>query len=416
MNQSNDLTLDLRTEQSLVPSGVPAQRILEVRVRAPQAGSPVSRSPLNLALVLDRSGSMSGEKLAFVQRAARHVLDLLDERDQAALVAYDNEISLLSPSTPVTPGARSRLQERIDSLKAGATTNLSGGWFEGLQQVAGAATNLSLNRALLLTDGLANEGITDLETLCQHAKELARRGVSTSTFGVGEGFNEYLLEGIANQGGGSFYFIDLPQRIPEIFVREFHELQSVTARQATLSLQLPPQFSAGVLGGWRTEQDGVSLHIYLGDLLAGREQVLYIRLLTPPQSGSLPAELHLLASLEAKGEDNQPFKASGELVFTYAPADQAAAPGLRSVLEGFARAEMAEAAAEALRLERQGQNQQAKAVLMQSLAASAPYMPAADSAVYKDMADNLQHGLAESDRKIAHYQTYTRRKGKDKSS
>src|SRR5262249_38130669 len=158
----------------------------------------------------------------------------LDERDRIAIVAYDDQITVLSRSEPLTTQIRSNLKARVMELQPGGLTDLSGGWLEGCREIASHQLPTGVNRALLLTDGLANRGIADIEELIHHARELRRRGVSTSTFGVGLGFNEQLLEALATQGGGHFYYIERPDQMSELFRRELGELLTVVAREAFL--------------------------------------------------------------------------------------------------------------------------------------------------------------------------------------
>ncbi|MHB0924048.1 MAG: vWA domain-containing protein [Bellilinea sp.] len=396
----------LQSESKLIARQTPTQRVLELRVRAPESPENAARTPLNLALVLDRSGSMSGIKLEYVKQAAQHVIDLLSTGDRAALVSFDNQISVDVPNTLIQAGIKAQIKERISSIRSGNTTNLSGGWTQGCQEVAAnAESRQQINRVLLLTDGLANVGITDTEVLSLHARELAERGVSTSTFGVGEGFNEHLLEGMSNQGSGNFYFIANPQEIPAIFMREFKELTAVTAREVQVTLTLPEHTAVEVLGGWRYTLNGNKLQIFLGDLPGGREQEVYLKLLLPPSDTH--QNLSINAAATGVGLHDQGLSDETRLRFQYADAEEIAkAPVAQDVLERYAKVDMSEQTTAALKLERDGKREQARKKILQSLQENRPSLSPDQVEYYEDMAGRMEHGMIEQDRKTSQYNAY----------
>lgn len=404
--------LELNTDQALIAREVPSQRVLEIAIQAPEAVEAAHRPSLNLALVLDRSGSMGGNKLTYVCQAAAHVLELLAPTDRVALVAYDDHVDLIAPSRPVTPENRAALKRAIFALRPGGSTDLSGGWLAGCQEVAEAAQEGSLNRALVLTDGLANAGITDLEELARHARKLAARGVTTSTFGVGQGFNEHLLEAMSNQGAGNFYYIETPFEIPALFEREFKELAAVTVRDVEISLDVPDKVSVQVLGGWRAETQTNPLRVFLGNLTSGRRQEVYVKLLTPPESG--PGDLAFSAKAIGKGEAGDLLEASAALTFHYtSQGEAAAAPRQAEVLGRYAPVDLAETANEALKLERKGEKARASRLLKQSLEENRPFMPPPSAAAYDQMSDRMAKGMDEEDRKSSHYTTYNQKRRRD---
>jgi Ca-activated chloride channel homolog len=415
--KSSRFTFEMHSDLDLVASEVPSQRVIELVVVPPAAHpeSATSRPALNLALVIDRSGSMNGDKIDNVRRAAAHVLDLLQEQDQVAIVAYDDTINLLAPSQHVTAQARASLKSLIQELMPGNMTNLCGGWLSGCEEVARVASPEAvgqLNRVLLLTDGLANVGITGLEEIGLHASQLLNRGIATSTFGVGLDFNEHLLEHMANQGGGRFYFIADPHAIPSIFVQEFRELATVTAQAVEVTLEIPAQVDAKVLGSWRSQQTGPSLRLWLGDIPSGQRREVYVRLLVPPQGSQV--ELVVNGQASGRGEQGEILAAAAQVTFKYAPRQQvAAAPLHPAVMQGYSQVEMADAATEALKLERAGHREEASQLIGQNLAAAAPYLPQADQTQFEQLAERMLHGLDEKSRKISHHQAYASKRRLD---
>ncbi len=406
---SEKLTMTVACDRHLVAVDVPSQRVIEWRIQAPEGGQrQTERAPLNLALVIDRSGSMAGEKLPYVQQAACHVLDMLNADDRVSVVAYDDQISVIAPGTYVSDAARQELKTSINALTPGGTTHLSGGWLEGCRQISEHQSRNGIHRALLLTDGLANRGITDMEELAMHARELRQRGVTTSTFGVGLDFNEHLLEGMASQGGGHFYYIERPGQIPEFFRNELGELLTVVAREAVLRVAIPHGVSLEALGDVPHEQEAGALRIFVGDMCAKEQRTLYTRLLLPP--GKAGATMKLGGELGYADLDNQPETVADEVVFSYgSDAEVQRAPLNEAVLQRVSEIELATASTRALQLERSGKRREAAAMMKQSLAANIAHAPAAMAAEYEQLSDRMEEGLDEQTRKVSHYAAYQKR-------
>lgn len=189
-----------------------AGRLLMVRATAAERPSDDPEPSIRLAVVIDRSGSMSGRKLDIAKRAAAGLIEHLRSEDLAAAVTYDDNVEILFPLSSPSP----QLSRTIGRVHSGGSTNLYGGW------VAGAKLLVGGGRVLLLSDGLANVGrYVDAANLSRHAKlSYERYGVVTSTVGIGEDFDEALMAGMARAGGGSHYFAHSPESILEVFKRE----------------------------------------------------------------------------------------------------------------------------------------------------------------------------------------------------
>ena len=402
---AKNLKLEVLSDLDLVVREVPTARVLEMSVSAPEALTSRERPRMNLALVIDRSGSMSGEKLNYVKDAALYVLGMLQEQDRLTVVTYDTSVETLCAGEPVNSQNRDVMGGRIRALQTGDMTNLSGGWLQGCKEVAAAAGEGYLNRVLLLTDGLANQGITDMEELGHHASQLQQRGVATSTFGVGDGFNEHLLEHMANQGGGNFHFIEHPQAIPQIFMKELKEMAAVTARNVELDVSVPPQVETRVPGGWKTEWVEGRLRITVGDMAAGQVRQVYLKLLTPPQGTADHLTFHVVA--RAMGEAGELYEQAGEMLYRYAPqAEVQAAQPRQDVLQRFGIVEVADVATQALKLEREGKGPQASQMLTRAMEANASYLPESTVAEYSRLSERMKKGLSEIDRKSTHFALY----------
>jgi len=195
------------------------------------------RLPLNLALVIDRSGSMEGEPLDYVKRACGYVVDLLEPNDILSVVTFEEQVDVLVPARRVVN--KTLLREHINRVEVGNTTNLYDGIVVGCQQVASIMSEGCLNRVLLLTDGEPTAGIKDFASIVGQVAEQKSRGITVTALGFGPEYNEELMAGIARQSGGNYYYISRPELIPEVFRRELESLMTIVARNMRLRLSLP---------------------------------------------------------------------------------------------------------------------------------------------------------------------------------
>lgn len=253
---------------------------LMARLSADAAPNNTARRPLNISLVLDKSGSMAGNKIDYVRQAAQLLVQHMSTEDTLSIVLYNESVETLLPPQPVQN--KDIITQRIHQIKAGGTTNLSGGWLEGVQHVAQHHTQENVNRVILMTDGLANRGITATERLVEIAAQKFADGVSTTTMGLGEDFNEDLLIAMADAGGGAFYFIESPEVTPAIFQEELRGLLSVMGQNLRITV-IP---SAHVLNmrqmnAYPTESTPDGTAFRLGDIFAEEVKTLMLELHVP---------------------------------------------------------------------------------------------------------------------------------------
>ncbi|MFZ4427586.1 MAG: vWA domain-containing protein [Saprospiraceae bacterium] len=256
---------------------------LEIEGIQPQVSN--KRVPLNLALVIDRSGSMEGAKIDYAKKAMQFVVKNLGPEDCISLVQYDDEIDVLSPSAQVKN--KEELIRKIESVFACDMTNLSGGMLEGYRQVGSTQASGAVNRVLLLSDGLANLGITDPAALQKIAQEKFRNeGIALSTFGVGADFDELLMTSMSEYGGGNYYFIDSAEKIPAIFARELDGLLAVVAQGSTLEVHCPDGFTCEKVFGYPYEAIHQGVRVRFNDVFATEKKAVLIKMRAagPPNS------------------------------------------------------------------------------------------------------------------------------------
>lgn len=251
---------------------------LYLEVKADQYQPPVEdlRPSVNLAIVIDRSGSMAGDKLKYAKEAAKFVVNMLEDRDFVSIVMYDEEVDVVVKSTPVKD--KKSILQKIDNIREDGATNLCGGMMEGYQQAAKNKDPHYVNKVLLLSDGLVNEGITDENAIQNIAmKEDTERGISISTFGIGLDFNEKLMTGLAERGNGNYYFIANAENIPSIFDRELSGLLKVVAQNTRLTIDLPSGVHVSKAYGGNYVLAGNQVSINLRDIYSEETKAIMIK-------------------------------------------------------------------------------------------------------------------------------------------
>jgi len=234
-------TLLLTPRRAALLAGHDNELDVLVRVQAPQApaGTP-PRHALHLALVIDRSGSMAGEPLEHAKRCAEFMVDGLQDPDRLSVVVFDNQVATLAPAALLHD--KTRVRRAIRAITSGGNTDLHRGWLQGAETLAPHTRADVISRVVLLSDGNANSGLTDGKQIAGQCAELARTGITTSTYGLGRGFNEELMIDMARHGKGHSYYGSTASDLMDPFREEFALLNATCAR----NLRLEPATSAGV--------------------------------------------------------------------------------------------------------------------------------------------------------------------------
>jgi uncharacterized protein YegL len=292
------MSLTASPDRRFLRAGQPTERFVVLALRAPVVATGTRRPPVRLAFALDRSGSMTGAKIRHARDAILAGLARLEPRDSFAVVAFDDRIEVVVPATPATPDAVQAARRSVGRVEPRGSTFLQGGWSEAVTQLSRADaadrkaddTDDAVSRVLLLTDGLANVGLADPGQLAADAAKARAHGVTTSTFGVGEDFDEGLLARMADGGGGSFRYIDEPEKIAAFLDAELGEALAVVARDVALEILAPEGVAVDVIGPYPRERLDGRTRISLPDLVSGQdlEIVVRLRFLARPAGAIVP--------------------------------------------------------------------------------------------------------------------------------
>ncbi len=268
----------MKTDVKLSTRFVTAQNAHQVGVLVTVAGeAPARRAPINVALVLDRSGSMAGPPLAAAQEAATRFARVLGTGDRLTVVTFDDQVrTIFGPDAAGDEAATLA----IGAVVPGGSTNLSGGWLKGRTHVEEGLVQ-GVNRVVLLTDGMANAGIVDPSKLVDLARGAASAGVTTTCIGFGAHFNEELLRDMAAAGGGNYWYVERDDQMAGIFDEEIEGLVALAAQNLEVEVALVhPQVSgATFLQDYPlTRGAGGTFRVTLGDVYASSPRTLGVLL------------------------------------------------------------------------------------------------------------------------------------------
>lgn len=241
---------------------------------------PVKRPPVNLVLVIDESGSMNERgKMAYAKKAAKSMINNLNSYDRVGIVAYSDYARVISPLQKLKN--KSKLRRKIDQIYPTNATNLSSGLIEAIRELKYEDDHRRINKVILLSDGLANRGVTDLYSLSNIASRASSEGIYITTMGLGLHFDEDLMATVAEYGAGNYYFIESPKQIAYIFDKEFGKMSSTIARDAVLEIDLDDDVELEELYGYTYDKKGDKIRIKLGNYYSGQERNIKMSLRVP---------------------------------------------------------------------------------------------------------------------------------------
>jgi Mg-chelatase subunit ChlD len=277
--ENEPLALDLRLGNTRIPSSG-GEVWLQIGLQARRGEAKAPRTPLNLALVLDSSGSMADNaKMPYLKESLMVFLESLHPDDVIAIVAYSNKAKVLRKAQAVGEGEW--IRHTVDSLIPSGGTNLHAGMMLGFKQVDRNFDIRRNNRVLLLTDGIANVGETDPDRIAADALEYNQQGIYLSTIGLGLDMNDHLLSTLAKQGRGAYHFIDSVQEMDKVFRTEVEGLVERVANDVRVSIRPAPAVHLISVTGFEGQPPSAGAQVHLQDMGSGDSQVVIVRLRVP---------------------------------------------------------------------------------------------------------------------------------------
>jgi Ca-activated chloride channel family protein len=269
------LNLQLVPERGYVVKNSPQEVVIKIDLSAIAGQKKARRTPLNLAVVLDRSGSMTGAKLEKTKQAAMQLVDRLAPNDIFSLVIFSDQARVLVSAQKVED--KNALKERIESIEADGSTALYSGVKMGADQLQEFFSSKRINRVILLSDGLANVGPSSPRELRRLGSQLAERGLSVTTIGVGDDYNEDLMAGLAEASDANYYYVKDTEKLPEIFAKELGELLTVAARDVRIEIICPDGVKPLGFIGRAEKFENQKTTVNLSQFTAGQNRYLFLR-------------------------------------------------------------------------------------------------------------------------------------------
>lgn len=413
------VTIHAELDREVLPADERQTAVVKISLDAAEPPREIDRPPVNLCIVLDRSGSMRGEKIEHAREAALEALSRLGKNDVFSLVTYHSSVETLIPAGTIRDVRRAR--QLIRGIQPAGNTALFGGVSQGAAEIRKSLEDHAegmVHRLILLSDGLANVGPSSPEDMGRLGASLMKEGISVTTVGVGNDYNEDLMTQLSQRSDGNSYYVERSNDLARIFNEEIGDVLNVVAREIEIIIQCPKHVRPVRTIGRDAVIRGQKVKLNLNQLYGRQEKYLLLEVEVPPT----PAEQELPLVSAVVNYNN---------IFTQARETQQASINARfsrrqtevqasvnpEVQQEYYYNKSAIAKEQAIQLWEQGQEEQAKQILignsMQLREAAQDYeLPG-----LVDEADNLdlkardleQEGLTKSNRKGLRTEAYQER-------
>ncbi|MBC8010125.1 MAG: VWA domain-containing protein [Burkholderiales bacterium] len=362
---SADETLRLRVEldRPVLPADSRETAVVKVSLEGIRQ-STTRRAPINLTLVIDKSGSMGGDKIERAREAALEAVRRLSADDVVSLVVYDGAVRVLVPARRVGDGAA--LFAAIEGIQAGGSTNLHGGVEAGADELRKHIEEAYTHRVLLLSDGQANVGPRTPEALGSLGALLVREGISVTTIGLGLDFNEDLMTRLARRSDGNTYFVEHSRDLGRIFNEELGDVLGIVARRLVMEIEFPAGVRPVRIVGREGRVEDNRVVVELNQLYGGQEKFALVEVEMEPSKKNATREVARARVRYESAADARPAAQTARVEASFtAEREQVVAAANHAVQADYAANRIAEAKDEVVALVDAGRRDEAAARLRQ---------------------------------------------------
>ena len=325
-----------RTDRRLLTDRGGVRHIL-VDVTAPEITRPddAERPPLDLALVIDASGSMSGPSIEAARLAATGVVAAMGPRDRITVISFADDVQTHVASLPVADQGRATATRAIAKLTTRGCTDLCGGWQAGVTTLTDHARNGAQRRVVVLSDGHANQGVVDPEQLGLEAAAALAKGVATTCVGIGEHYSTTQLAALCEHGGGNLHHAARPEEIVEVVCGELGQILTTVVEGVALELSVPSGVSAESVGPFPTRERSDGAVVELGSLTSGASRRVVVRLRCPEGVSGDRLSVLITPTWRRPGADEVVRAETLAIELLYAPVEEVATecPDIQVCLE-----------------------------------------------------------------------------------
>ncbi len=269
----------VQTGSGVLPAGGSQRAVVKITLDAPKTLTNTDRPPVNLAIVLDRSGSMAGKKIQKAKEAAIEALRRLGPKDIFSVVVYDHNVRTVVPAQYVKNSEG--IEARIRRIRPGGKTALFAGVSQGAAQIRKNIEEKYVHRIILLSDGIANVGPSSPNDLGRLGAALLKEGISVTTVGVGVDYNEDLMTRLSQKSDGNSYFVESSTDLPRIFAAELGDVLNVVAKKVRMIIECPEGVKPLRLVGRDGRIKGRTVELSMNQLYGGQEKYALLEVEVP---------------------------------------------------------------------------------------------------------------------------------------